>query len=345
MDRLLSMRTFSKVVDEGSFAGAARQLSLNQAVVTRLVADLEAHLGARLLNRTTRSLSLTDAGERYLQRCRQILADVEAAEEAATDGEARIGGRVRIAVPAYFGLEIMASRAPYFRKNFPDIMLDVALLDRPVDLVTEGYDIAVIPSTFSVPNSLISRPLGNKSVVLCASAEYLAAHGTPQKPEDLLQHACIGYNLQATREQWRMVNGQGETAQVPVRFVLQSNSLAYINRTIRAGVGIGPQVDYSPQIVAHDPSMVRVLPDWLLGSFELNIVYPSREYMPKRIRAVIDFFIEQRDAMVAAAARAALDEAAHKGNGKVHAGTALPCGMTLIDDRRQATGTKRGQQH
>lgn len=299
MDRLLSMRTFSKVVDDGSFAAAARHMALNQAVVTRLVADLEAHLGTRLLHRTTRSLSLTDAGERYLQRCRQILADIDAAEEATSDGEMRIGGRVRLAVPAYFGLEMMAPRGPKFRSQYPDIVLDISLLDRPVDLVTEGFDIAIIPSSFSVPNSLIARSLGKKSIALCASPAYLQSAGTPSRPDQLPEHACIGYNQFAPREQWRLVHANGDVVSVPVNYILQTNSLAFVQQSVRAGLGIGPQVQYNlrPQISKGD--LVPVLPEWQLGNFELNIVYPSREYLPKRIRAVIDFFIEERDAIAA----------------------------------------------
>jgi DNA-binding transcriptional LysR family regulator len=293
------MRTFSKVVDDGSFAAAARHMALNQAVVTRLVADLEAHLGTRLLHRTTRSLSLTDAGERYLQRCRQILADIDAAEEATSDGEMRIGGRVRLAVPAYFGLEMMAPRGPKFRSQYPDIVLDISLLDRPVDLVTEGFDIAIIPSSFSVPNSLIARSLGKKSIALCASPAYLQSAGTPSRPDQLPEHACIGYNQFAPREQWRLVHANGDVVSVPVNYILQTNSLAFVQQSVRAGLGIGPQVQYNlrPQISKGD--LVPVLPEWQLGNFELNIVYPSREYLPKRIRAVIDFFIEERDAIAA----------------------------------------------
>jgi DNA-binding transcriptional LysR family regulator len=291
------MRTFSKVVDEGSFAGAARLLDLNQAVVTRLVADLESHLGTRLLHRTTRSLSLTDAGERYLQRCRRILIDIDAAEEAANDGGTRIGGRVRMAVPAYFGLEAMASRGPRFRAAYPDIVLDVSLLDRPVDLVTEGFDIAVIPSTFSVPSSLVARSMGRKVIGLCASSEYLARAGVPGRPDELAAHACIGYNLYSPREQWRLTHRSGEIVHVPVNYVLQTNSLAFVHRSLQAGLGIGPRVYYeSGAVVGDDNDLEPVLPDWSLGDFELNIVYPSRELLPKRIRAVIDFFLGERDA-------------------------------------------------
>lgn len=299
MDRLLSMRTFARVVDEGSFAGAARKLALNQAVVTRLVADLESHLGTRLLHRTTRSLRLTDAGERYLSRCRQILADVEAAEEEVSDGDARIAGKVRVAVPAYLALEVMAKRGPKFHALYPDIILDLALLDRPVDLVSEGFDIAVVPSSVAVPSSLITRSLGQKAIVLAASSTYLRARGTPARPEDLSKHACIGYNAYSSREQWRLVRADGETATVAVNYVLQTNSLAFVHRALCNGLAIGPLVRYETVPDPEPDPLITVLPGWTLGSFEMQLVYPSREYMPRRVRAVIDFFIEERAAMEA----------------------------------------------
>jgi DNA-binding transcriptional LysR family regulator len=299
MDRLLSMRTFARVVDEGSFAGAARKLSLNQAVVTRLVADLESHLGTRLLHRTTRSLSLTDAGEHYLVRCRQILADVEAAEEEVGDGDGRIGGKVRVAVPAYLALEVMAKRGPKFHALYPDIVLDVALLDRPVDLVAEGFDVAVLPSSISVPSTLITRSLGEKAIVLAASAAYVRAHGAPERPEDLAKHPCIGYNAYSQREQWRLTRAGGETALVTVNYIMQTNSLAFVHRALRNGLAIGPLVRYETVAEPESDPLVPVLPGWTLGSFELHIVYPSREYLPRRVRAVIDFFIEERAALEA----------------------------------------------
>ncbi len=293
MDRLLSMRTFAKVVDEGSFASAARRLDLDQAVVTRLVADLEAHLDTRLLNRTTRSLRLTDAGERYLQRCRQILADVDVAEEIVRDGNARIGGRVRLAVPAYFALELMAPRGPHFRSQYPDIILDVSLLDRPVDLVAEGFDMAVVPSSFGVPNSVVARRLVGQSIELFASPTYAAASRLPSSPQQLVEHLCIGYRDYPLRDQWRLVDAHGEVADVPLQATLHTNSLAFVRQAVRAGLGIGPLVRYSNQPSPSNDGLVPVLPQWSLGSLDLNIVYPSREHLPRRVRAVIDFFVEQ----------------------------------------------------
>ena len=294
MDRLLSMRTFEKVVAEGSFAAAARRMSLNQAVVTRLVADLESHLGTRLLNRTTRSLSLTDAGERYLQSCRKILADVESAEEMAGEGTSAVGGTVRIAAPPCFALTVMAPRGPKFHARFPDIVTEVFLVDRPVDLVMEGFDLAVVPSTVSVPSSVIVRKLANHSMALCASRAYLSEAGTPRHPEDLRGHACIGYTLYPPRDVWKLTNENGETASVPIRFAMQSNSLAYVRQAIRAGLGIGQYIRYGAEEPFSD-EITPVLPQWTVGDFDLNIVYPSREYLPRRVRAVIDFFVEERN--------------------------------------------------
>lgn len=302
MDRLLSMRTFAKVVDEGSFAGAARRLDLDQAVVTRRVADLEAHLSTRLLNRTTRSLSLTDAGESYLQRCKQILADIDAVEAIARDGNAGIGGRVRLAVPAHLALELMAPRGLRFRTLYPDIVLDVSLLDRPVDLVSEGFDMAVVPSSFSIPSSVVSRPLVKRSIQLFASPAYAAEAQLPSSPQQLVDHRCIGYRDYPLRDQWRLVNAQGVVAQFPLQSALQTNSLAFVRQAVRAGLGIGPLMQYRAQPSNSNDDLVAVLPDWSLGSVELNIVYPSREHMPRRVRAVIDFFVEESAAPFAQAA-------------------------------------------
>jgi len=299
MDRLQSMRTFAKVVDEGSFTGAARRLDLGQAVVTRLVADLEAHLDTRLLNRTTRSLRLTDAGERYLQHCRQILADVDAAEETVREANAKISGRVRLAVPQYFALELIAPRGLRFHRLYPDIVLDVTLLDRPVDIVSEGFDLAVVPSSFSVPNSVIARSLLKQSIKLFASPAYAAAAQLPPNPQQLADHMCIGNSNFPLRDQWRLIDAQGDVAHVPLQTALQSNSQAFVRQAVRAGLGIGPLIQYDLQPSPSNDDLIAVLPQWSIGNFDLNIVYPSREHLPRRVRAVIDFFVQESAALTA----------------------------------------------
>ncbi len=298
MDRLQSMRTFAQVVQEGSFAGAARRLDLNQAVVTRLVADLEAHLGARLLHRTTRSLRLTEAGEIYLQQCRQILTDVDTAEEMVGAGTERVGGRVRIAVPVVFGLEMFAPRFRRFRARYPDITLDVGLFDRPIDPMVEGYDLAITPSTFGLSTSLVARPLAEKPVVLCASRAYLEQAGIPREPADLAGHRCIGFSGAPLRDQWKLRHRDGRGLKVPVHLVLQSNNFAMLRHAVREDGGIGTLIQYSVDAELADGRLVQVLPEWQCGTVALTIVYPSRDHLPRRVRALIDFIIEERDAVL-----------------------------------------------
>jgi len=315
MDRLLSMRTFAHVVDEGSFAAAARRLDLNQAVVTRLVADLESHLGARLLNRTTRSLGLTEAGEAYLNRCRQILADVDQAEEMVGAGATRVAGRVRVAVPVVFGLEVMSTRLPRFRQAHPDVVLDVELIDRPVDPIVEGFDLAIVPAAYGISNSLIARPLAEKPIILAASTSYLAAAGTPRVPNDLLSHAFIGYSQSPWRERLKLSDTDGRPANVAVNNVLQSNNFALIRNAVRDGLGIGVLLQYTIEDDLAAGRLQHVLPEWHVGTIDLNLVYPSREYMPRRVRAVIDFIFAERDAMSAESPTARRNA----GNGDVEA--------------------------
>lgn len=297
MDRLLSMRTFLHVVDEGSFAAAARRLALNQAVVTRLIADLESHLGARLLNRTTRSLGVTEAGETYLLRCRQILADVDSAEEMVGAGTTRIGGKVRIAVPVVFGLEMMGPRLKKWRSRFPDIQLDIELFDRPVDPIAEGFDLAIVPSAYAVSSSVITRALSDKPIVLCAAATYLEAAGVPKTPNDLARHPCIGFcpTMTGPADHWKLTDAEGRPATVPVNIVLRSNNFALMRTAVRDGLGIGMLIEYTVETDLAEGRLIRVLPSWDVGAVHLNIVYPSREYLPRRVRALIDFVLEERD--------------------------------------------------
>ena len=298
MDRLLSMRTFVHVVDEGSFAAASRRLSLNQAVVTRLIADLESHLGARLLNRTTRSLSVTEAGETYLTRCRQILSEIDSAEEMVGAGTSNIGGKVRIAVPVVFGLEMMAPRLRKMRERYPDIKLDIELFDRPVDPIAEGFDLAILPSVYGISNSVVARPLADKPIVLCASREYLAAAGEPRVPNDLARHACIGV-CQMGNDHWKLADADGRPITVPVNIMLRSNNFALMRTAVRDGLGIGMLIEYTVEDDLASGKLRRVLPEWDVGAVHLNLVYPSREYLPRRVRAVIDFVIEERDSIEA----------------------------------------------
>ncbi|MDB5796872.1 MAG: LysR family transcriptional regulator [Paucimonas sp.] len=293
MDRLLSMRTFVRVVDAGSFAGAARQLDLNQAVVTRLVADLEQHLGARLLHRTTRSMQLTEAGAGYLSHCRSILAEIDAAEAGVARGQEHRAGRVRLALPLLFGTDVLPARLLEFRRRYPDIVLDVSLLDRPVDLVNEGFDMAVVSSLHQpAAGTSIFRELFTMPFSLCASAAYLQAHPAPATPAGLAAHDCIGVYHSLLGENWTLTSERGEHATVPVHVVLWASDVRLIRESVRSGIGIGVM---SQRAIAADQAaglLVPVLPGWKLGELRFALIYPGREFVPARVRAVIDFILE-----------------------------------------------------
>jgi DNA-binding transcriptional LysR family regulator len=288
------MRTFVRVVDAGSFAAAARELDLNQAVVTRLVADLEQHLGARLLQRTTRSMHLTDAGNAYLAHCRTILAEVEAAETVVRNGQEKPAGRVRVALPLLFGTDVLPKRLPEMRRRFPDIVLDVTLLDRPLDLINEGFDLAVVTSLNPPAGgaSIISRPLFEMAFSLCAAPAYLAAHGEPTKPAELSHHACIGVYHSVQGDQWMLRSGQREQ-RVPVNVVLWAGDMRLMRESVRTGVGIG--VMSQRAILADEQAglLKAILPQWQIGAVGFSVVYPSRQFIPARVRAVVDFIVEE----------------------------------------------------
>ena len=194
MDKFLEMKTFAAVVDGGSFVQAADALDMSKPAVSRHVAELEQRLGVRLLQRTTRKLSLTEEGRLFYGRCKTVLADVEVAEEEITAKSIAVKGLIRVNVPVSFGLWQLAPLWPDFMTMFPDVELDITFADRMVDLVEEGYDLAV--RIARLPNSsMISRKLASTRLVLCASPAYLKKHGKPKHPAELADHAVLSYSL------------------------------------------------------------------------------------------------------------------------------------------------------
>lgn len=291
MDRLQSMRAFSKVVEAGSFARAAALMDRDTASVTRLVADLERHLGARLLNRTTRSLSLTEAGTGYLLRCRRILEDVDDAEALARENTGQVRGRLRMLAGTTLGLEILAPRLAGFRERHPDVIVELDLTDRPVDLVGEGYDLAVGPRLAEIPGHLVARRLFDTPVILAAAPGYLAARGIPRTPADLARHACLNFRHEALREHWTL-HGAGGDLTVPIATVLLSNNADVLRVAARSGMGICVTGERVVEQDLRAGTLVRVLPDYAVGTLEIHIAYPGRRFLPAKVRAMIDFLSE-----------------------------------------------------
>ena len=291
MDRFQEMASFVAVVEAGSFVAAADALGLSKAAVSRHVGDLEKRLGARLLHRTTRRLSLTDDGQRFYARAKEMLAAVDEAESEISSRSGEPSGLLRIGAPLTFGVLHLAPLWPRFLAAHPKVSLEVALSDRIADLVEEGFDLAV--RITNLPDSqLVSRRLATTRMVACASPGYLAAHGAPAHPHDLARHAVVGYTYWAAKDEWTFSADDGSTASVRTRPRLVANNGDTCRAAALAGHGIVLQPDF---IVAGDlraGALVEVLPGWRALSLGIHAVYPSRKYLPIRTRRMLDFLAE-----------------------------------------------------
>lgn len=290
MDRFQEMRVFVGVVDAGSFVKAADALEMSKAAVSRHVADLEARLGVRLLHRTTRRLSLTDEGQTFHARCRTVLADVDEAEAEITARSGQATGLLKVNVPFSFGLLHLAPLWAEFLARHPQVALDVTLSDRIVDLVEEGYDLAVRIARLPA-SSLISRRLATTRMRLCASPDYLRVRGVPTHPSEIVRHAVIAYSLLASGEQWEF-DGPDGPATVKVAPRMRSNS----GDTCRAaalrhlGLVLQPSFLVGPDLRAG--TLVEVLPQWRAIELGIYAVYPTRRHVAPKVRLLIDFLAQ-----------------------------------------------------
>lgn len=290
MDQFQQMRAFVAVVDSGSFVRAAASSSLSKTAVSRLVSELESRLGTRLLHRTTRRLSLTPEGEVFHERCRQLLDGLVEAEAELTAQSGEAIGQLRINVPVTFGLLHLAPLWPAFMTRHPKVVLDVTLSDRLVDLVDEGYDLAVRIARLQA-SSLVSRQLTTTRMMLCASPEYLRRHGVPEHPSDMAQHAVISYTLMAMGELWEFEGPDGPVS-VKVRPRMRTNSgdTCCTAALRHQGIVLQPSFLVGAHLVSG--ALVEVLPQF--RSIELGVyaVYPTRKHLAPKVRALIDFLVD-----------------------------------------------------
>ncbi len=296
MDRLGAMRVFTRVIDEGSFAAAARQMNLSPAAVTRLVADLEEHLGARLINRTTRRLALTDAGENYLERVRQILAEVDEAEAQAGAATAEPRGHLRVLVPPAFAVHQLAKRLPEFRARYPLVTIELAA-PGPVETVDENYDVTIIMvGQKPLEGEFIARRLARTEVVVCASPEYLDRCGRPAHPSELHQYDAM---VPTFLRELTFHRGPGDehpngdsVTLVPARPALGTNHIDTMYAAALAGLGIAGLPSFVIEDALLEHALERVLPEWHLLTSTLYAAMPTRKHVPARTRAFMDFMIE-----------------------------------------------------
>ena len=295
MDRLQSMRVFQRVVDQGGFAAAARSLDLSPAVVTRLVADLEAHLGTRLLHRTTRRLSLTEEGEAYLGRVRQILLDIDEVHAMTSSHTRELAGVLRVLTQPVLATYALAPLLAGFRQAYPKIYLDIEVKSTNVPPV-EDYDLTLLSSGATVDSDIVLRTIIESEAILVASPAYLQRKGTPAVPQDLVGHECLRLKTLGERPgSWRMwrESSPDEPLDVEVQPVLWANHTDTLLSAALDGAGITsvPIELAAPHLTRGD--LVRVLPPWITGRLSMFAAFPSRKFMPQRSRVFLEYLIER----------------------------------------------------
>ncbi|RJG03614.1 LysR family transcriptional regulator [Noviherbaspirillum sedimenti] len=291
MDRLQSMRAFARVVEHGGFARAARSLNVSDTVVTRLVADLETHLGTRLLNRTTRKLSLTETGQVYLERVSQILLDIEDADAAASLMSKTPAGTLRIFSSVGIGKSQLSALLPRFAAVNPEIVLDTTFADRPADLVEEGFDVGVLIGTVQqFDATMIARQLCITQTFLVASPGYVKKYGAPKRPDDLTRHQCLTYPFESVRHRWTLHNARG-SVDVPITGRVITNSVDLLRECALADMGIFILPSFAVRDGLSSGRLVRVLPDYHLERLPIMLVYPSRRLLSAKVRAFVDFMV------------------------------------------------------
>jgi len=294
MDRLQSMRVFQQVVDEGGFAAAARKLDLTPAAVTRLVSDLEKHLGVRLLQRTTRRLSLTPAGEVYLNRLRAILGDIDDADAMAHAHSREMSGTVRLLALPVVATHIIAPAIADFQRRYPEIVLELHVEDA-IGANVEDYDLTVLNGLFPVPASTIVRTIVEIQAVFCAAPAYLERFGEPALPQDLASHRCLRLRAPGTRLRSMTLidpTHDDRTLEIEVPVVVHANHTDTLLRATVDGAGISSQpVDLIAPMLKSG-HLKRVLAPWITNRLSLIVALPSRKYMPARTRAFLDHLVE-----------------------------------------------------
>jgi LysR family transcriptional regulator for bpeEF and oprC len=308
MDRLQAMEVFVRVVDTGAFIRAAEVLHMPKATVTTLVQNLESHLGAKLLNRTTRRVSVTADGAAYYERCTRILAEVEETESALAHTKSSPRGRLRVDVPVTFGRRVLVPAQPDFFARYPDIRLEVGCSDRSVDLIEEGVD-CVVRGGVQPDSTLVARRVGMVDFVSCATPAYLERHGVPTHPRDLVRHRCISYFSSKTGRifGWNF-SKDGERIDLQLDgFVALNDGEAYLEAGL-AGLGI---VQVSPFMVKDafaNGRLIRVLSDWQIEPLPVWIMYPQNRRLSAKVRVFVEWIADLFSARTAQQTRL---EAAH----------------------------------
>jgi DNA-binding transcriptional LysR family regulator len=290
MNQIHAMRVFVRVAETESFRRAAQQLCVSNALVTRSIATLEAHLNTRLINRTTRNLALTEAGTRYLEGCRGLLEELDRLESALGDTQAEPGGTLRLVASGALSLFSLTPLLEGFRRRYPKVKVRLTLTDRRVDLIEEGYDAGIVTGCLAPNHDLVEKPIGTHSLVVCAAPAYLAEHGEPRVPGQLAQHGFIGLPAEQHSANWHFTGPALHTEEIALQPVYSVNSAMMVRLAAIAGMGIAilPR-----QMVADDlasGALTRVMADHRVDDpdVKMSIVYPKRQFLPAKTRSFVE---------------------------------------------------------
>ncbi|OQS42801.1 LysR family transcriptional regulator [Chromobacterium haemolyticum] len=288
MDRFSEIRAFVCVAELGSFAAAAERLELSRAVVTKLVSSLEGRLGVRLMHRTTRRLSLTEAGETYLGQAGGLLAELDDLDARLSQGASSPVGRLRVSAPVSFGMRYLGRVVAGFHQQYPQIEVELNLNDRRVDLVEEGFDLGLRVSNLS-DSSLVARRLARIRDLVVAAPSYLQRCGTPATPADLAEHQCLLYALTTQPNLWDFTAPDGSSGRVKVKGMLRANNGDILTDAAIHGMGVILQPRFLVEQGLAEGTLVPLLSDYDWHCLDLSAVYPARRHVPGKVRAFVDY--------------------------------------------------------
>jgi DNA-binding transcriptional LysR family regulator len=290
VDKFQEMLTFSAVVDAGSFVGGANTLDMSKAAVSRYVGDLETRLGVRLLHRTTRKLSLTEEGEVFYARCKELLSNISDAELEITSRTAEAVGLLRISAPVTFGILHLANLWGEFAGRNPKVSLDVTLSDRVIDIIEDGFDVAI--RIAQLPNStLISKKLASTRMVLCASPQYIKRNGKLTHPSDLTKHSVLAYTYWSMRDEWTFEGPEGSvTVKTVPRLKTNNGDTNLAGALMHQGIVLQPTFLVGKYLTSGE--LVELIPEYKSTELGIYAIYPTRKLVSPKVRLLIDFLVQ-----------------------------------------------------
>ncbi|HKJ51678.1 MAG TPA: LysR family transcriptional regulator [Gammaproteobacteria bacterium] len=284
------MNIFVEVARRGGFTPAARHLALSRAQVSKAVSRLEQHLGVRLLNRTTRRVSLTATGRVYLERCETILEDIAELEDTAARESGEPAGRLQLSAPTSFGILHLKRAIPAYLEKYPAVQISLSLTDRFVDIVAEGFDLAIRIAELE-DSSLVARRIAPSRLVCCAAPDYLEKHGEPRVPQDLAIHHCLVYSNDLQPDRWQM-RGPAGIESVRVNGPVCADNGDVLRSAALSGLGIALLPTFIVGADIRKGSLRQVLADYYPPPISINAVFPSRRFLSVRVRSFVEFLVE-----------------------------------------------------